>query len=577
MKRILSIALCLFMLVPMLAACGSSDSEDKGAVIQMYLSSDIYNFDPVYSYTDDATTKIMGLLYQGLFEIGESGKVENALCDDYEIVEDAENDIYKMVVTIKETGWSDGRTVSVDDIVYAWKRILDPEFSCPAASLLFNIKNAKEYNNGDVSPDDVGLYAVDSKILEIYFDGPINYNLFIENLASPMLVPLREDVVGKAVHWSTNVAIIVTNGPFTVKAFTPKDKLTLQRNAYYYRTSKQADDKSVNPYKIYVDLSMSSTKQLAAYNDGTVFLDSEIALDSREGWKASAKTEDLMSVHTYYFNTKNPLFAKAEVRRALSLALDRNKMAEIAVFASPATGLITDGVFETTRKNSFRQTGGDLISASANMDEAKNLLKSAGVSSGSFEIMIRDSEVEKALANYARDQWKKLGFTVTVNALKGRKYTTENEYDVYEDQFLTAFTSGEFDVAGIDLQMLSTDAFGTLSQFAVGYSGTAIDLANKEDWDPKPSVTGYISEDYNSLIQLAYEADGDREARSKYLHDAEKLLMTDCPVVPVLFMKNAYVVSKKVSGVEFNYYGGFDFRDTSLKGYEAYTNVDKKN
>ena len=56
-----------------------------------------------------------------------------------------------------------------------------------------------------------------------------------------------------------------------------------------------------------------------------------------------------------------------------------------------------------------------------------------------------------------------------------------------------------------------------------------------------------------------------------------KLRLEDCPVVPVLFMKNAYVVSKKVSGVEFNYYGGFDFRDASLKNYELYTNVDKKN
>ena len=160
MKRILALTLCLVMLVPLFVSCGSKDEEDKGAIIRTYMTSDIYNFDPIYAYTDDAATKIVGMIYEGLFRLDENGKVKKALCKDYEIIEDEENNIYKMQVTINDTGWSDGREVTVDDVVFAWKRILDPEFSCSAAPMLFDIQNAKNYKNGDCSPDDVGLYPV---------------------------------------------------------------------------------------------------------------------------------------------------------------------------------------------------------------------------------------------------------------------------------------------------------------------------------------------------------------------------------------------------------------------------------
>ena len=577
MKRILALVLCLLMIVPLFASCGNKDDEDKGAIIRTYMTSDIYNFDPVYAYTDDAATKIMGMIYEGLFRLSDDGKVEKALCKDYEIIEDKEHNIYKMQVTINDTAWSDGRKVSVDDLVYAWKRILDPEFSCNAASMLFDIQNAKGYKNGDCSPDDVGLYAVDTQVLDIYFEKEINYDLFIETLCSPMLVPVREDVVAKAEQWASNVAIMVANGPFAVRSFKPGEKMALQRNAYYYRDSeKDAEDKVVKPYRIYIDLTQGSDEQLIAYNEGTLFYNSEIGLASRQDWSKVTKTVDMQNVHTYYFNTNNELFAKKEVRQALSKALDRQSIADIAVFAEPATALITEGVFETTRKTSFRDKGGDIIGVVGDVDGAKALLKKAGVSGGEFEIAVRDNEVDVAIAEYAKEVWKELGFKVTLNKLGAKKQVTENEYEVYVDQFEQAFKKGEFDVAAIDLQMLSTDAFSTLSGFAVGYSGTALNLADEAGggWDLKPGVTGYNSKEYNKLIDEAY-AQKDRAKRSEILHKAEKLLLEDMPIAPLVTLQNAYV-SKKLSGFSFDFYGCPVFTKAKLKNYEKYTNVEEK-
>lgn len=579
MKKILALTLCLLMLVPLAVGCGKKDEDDRGAVVRAYMTSEIFNFDPIYAYTDDAATKIMGMIYEGLFRLTPNGKVEKALCKSYKITEDKENNIYKMQVTINDTGWSDGREVTVNDVIFAWKRILDPEFSCSAAAMLFDIKNAKAYKNGDCSPDDVGLYPVDTKVLDIFFEQPINYDLFIENLASPILVPLREDILAKADKWASNVAIMAGNGPFAVRSFTPGEKMALQRNSYYYRdVEKDADDAVVRPYRIFIDLTVGAGDQLNAYNEGTLFYNSEIPLGSRNDWASAVKTVDMQNVHTYYFNTTNPLFSKAEVRRALSLALDRNEIAKIVVFGEAATGLITDGVFDTSRKNSFRKVGGDLIKTSADVDAAKALLNQAGVTSGSFTITIRDNEVDNAIANYAKGVWESLGFTVNIRALYARKEITENEYEVYVDSFEEAFKTGDFDVAGIDLQMFSTDAFSTLAGFAMGYSGTALDLAHPENggWDLKPSVTGYNSEAYNTAIDNAFKASLNRSERSKYLHEAEKILLEDMPVMPLVTLQNAYVARKSLSKFSFDFYGCPVMTDLKLKNYELYTNAEEK-
>ena len=578
MKRLLALLLCLVMVVSVVAGCGKKDDDDKGAVIRTYMTSKIYNFDPIYAYIDDAATKIMGMVYEGLFTLNANGKVEKALCKDYKIIEDEENDIYKMEVTINKTGWSDGREVAVDDVVFAWKRILDPEFSCSAAPMLFDIKNAKSYKNGDCSPDDVGLYSIDTKTFEIYFEGPINYDLFIENLASPLLVPLREDILGKAENWASNVAIMVSNGPFAVRSFNPGEKMALQRNSYYYRDiEKHAEDKVVKPYRLYIDLRVDANEQLVAYKNGEVFYNSEIALASREAWESSVKTVDMQNVHTYYFNTNNKIFADVKVRQALSMALDREAIADLVVFAEAATGLITDGVFNTSRKNSFREEGGDLIKTTGDIDGAKALLKGVTLEEKSFTISVRENDVDVAIAEYAKGVWKQLGFDVKIKKLGAEKKVTSNEYVVYVDLFEQAFVAGDFDVAAIDLQMFSTDAFATLAGFALGYAGTALDLANPEEggWDIKPGVTGYNSEEYNAKIDAAFNEKLDREVKTKYLHEAEEILMRDMPVMPLVTLQNAYVSSKSFKGFSFDYYGCPIMTEAKLKNYEAYTNVEE--
>jgi len=565
MKKTLSLMLVLVMLATTLAGCGgiAIDAEDKGAQINAYITSEIRDFDPAYTMIDDSTAKVFNLIYAGLVTINDDGKVEYDLMEKYEIVFDERLEENKMYITLKETMWSDGRNLTADDVIYAWKRILDPEFDSPAASLLYDIKNARSVKNGDSSVDDLGIAAVDNYILEVRFEKTgTDYDLFIERLASPALVPLREDVVTRYDNWATSSSTMVASGPFTVKNLEFNKGVTFERNTYYMRNREKDNlDKYVKPYRINVSYKLDLDEQLQAFEDGTLFYLGDIPVENRVEYKKKAKTSDVPSVHTYVMNTENKVLAKPEVRRALSMALDREAIAELVVFAKPATGFVPSMTTDKTSKDSFRKNGGNVISPVADLEGAKALLEEAKVKGGSFTISYYDNETERAIAEYASEVWGELGFKVKTKALSNSK------------KFSNAYRDGDYDILAIDYQMLSEDAFNAFASYATTFSGMGIDIQGG-NYDFVEHVSGYSSEAYDALIESAYAA-GSRKEASAYLHEAEEMLANDMPVIPVVFNQDYYLINKKVvSGQSLDYFGGKVFDDFVMKNYKKYLPVE---
>ena len=453
-----------------------------------------------------------------------------------------------MQITIKNTKWSDGRVVAADDVVYAWKRILDPEFTCSAAALLFDIKNARDVKHGDNSIDDLGVAAIDDTVIEVQFEEKIDYDLFLENLACLALVPLREDIVTRYESFGTSTTSLCTNGPFAIKGLEEGESLMLERNVYYYRDTDNddPDDKYVLPYRLMINFAANEEENTTAYENGEIFYLGEIGLSKRADYADDAKVTDLLSTHSYIMNTSKSVFSDAATRVALSNALDRNAIASLVTFATPATGLIPGTVYDKEVGDSFRENGGDLISASA----------SSGSGSGSFTLTVRNNAVDVAIAEYSKGVWEAMGFSVTIEALSASEYK-----EVYE--------SGDYDMIAVDYQCPSTDAFGALAVFAPAFSGNGIDIQN-DNYDYVPYIPGYNNEAYNELIESAF-LEKDRAARSQYLHDAEALLMQDMPIIPVVFNQDAYVYNSNVlSGIKDYYYGYRNFNRLNMKNWRDY-------
>ncbi len=573
MKKIISLILAVATVCCCFGACSGLSKDDKGAIVTMYLADQIYDYDPIVGFTDTSKAKIISLVFEGLTTLDEKGDWKKGMMDSYEFVEPKdEDDSYRLFIDLCESKWSDGRSVQAEDFVYAWKRIVEPTQKCEAASLLYDVKNAYDIKMGDATVDDLGIYAVETYKLEIEFEHKVNLDEFFKTCASVALVPLRRDKVGEDTEWAKRASTMVTNGPFDVRSITYGEELILERSSYYRRDtdSNQALDKYVTPYRLMVQYSKGDVAaQAALFDEGAIFYLGNIAVEARANYEKSAEVLDSAVTTSYYINTENKLFQKAEVRQALSLALDRDALAALAVFAKPATGFIPYGVNDANAKGDFRKEGGDILATGASLDEAKSLLKKAGVTSGSFTLTVRDTDYDVTIANAVAEAWNSLGFKVKVEALSSKAIPNEvaGQSIIYRDLYNEALISGDFDVIAIDYNMLAPNAFNALSHFAVNYSGNGVDMES-DTYDAIAHVTGYDSDAYKELIDKAY-AEDDSAAKTAILHDAEKMLLDDMPVIPVLFVQDAYVTSNVLSGIK-NSYWGRNFKKMKMKNYMQY-------
>lgn len=88
-------------------------------------------------------------------------------------------------------------------------------------------------------------------------------------------------------------------------------------------------------------------------------------------------------------------------------------------------------------------------------------------------------------------------------------------------------------------------------------------------------VTGYASKEYDELIERIY-SEADPAERASLLHDAEKMLLEDMPVCPIVFLQNAYVASGILSGFKTDRFGTVDFRRVKMKNYMNYKSLDEE-
>lgn len=560
MKRVIALMLVLIMSLGVFASC-ARDENDKGAMIKMYLGSFPESLDPTIMQMDSEITKFLGLIFEPLTRIDENGKVQPALAKNWYSKVDAIDGEYKIVFELVETRWSDGIGVRAEDVVYAWRRILEPETESPYASLLFPIKNAKEVKSGVMTTDKIGIEASGDYELQVTFNEEYDLNLFAETVACIGLSPLRENIVSKDVkNWASKSTTIVTNGPFRLSSIENGKTIVLERSSYYRIIKDEAFDKYVKPYRIIVEFDgndkVGAEFQEEQFDAGNTFYLGNFTKEGYEKYGKDVKTTKQLSSYNYYFNTTNSLFSDAKTRQALSAALDRNEIAKIVGRGVvPATGFVPHGVFDTTYKTEFRAVAGNTIAPEANISEANRLLSEAGASKGSFTISYYASKtntVEKAVAEYAKSVWEGLGYTVNLEELRYNQLRTK----LYER---------DFDVLGLDIIGNMTDAFGYLAPYARYYSGSVVSI-DLEAAAYTPHYTGIESQEYDDLIDSIVNVT-DLSERAGLLHNAEKKLVELMPSAPLYFNVDSYIISKSLSGLKTSYFGFKDLTMLKLKGY----------
>lgn len=580
MKRVVALALALVMACGILVGC-KSDTTDKGAIIPISLTSERFNIDPGKVYYDSEAMKLCGLLYEGLTRIDEDGKVHKALAKSWETKVNEEKGEYVLSIELNKTWWSDGRQVLAEHVVYAWKRVLDPSNNNPAAALLYDVKNARKVKSGEMTVDDIGLSSPEDFVIEVEFEGPFDADEFMRTVASPALVPLREDVVSKNPDtWATKIETVVTNGPFTIKKMggaeavesedgeeveaevtSKEDLFTIERSSYYYLSGSDNEDikKYVTPYRFEMNYSKSADEQYDAFTNGEIYY---IGALSKEDYDANAKNVETMNIptaYTYYFNTTKAPLNDANVRKALSISISRDEIANIVGRgAVAATGYVPHVTREYGSSKEFRAVGGKLINTAGELSTAQGLM---GGKKGTITITYRNDKlgVEAEVAQYVKGVWEQLGLTVKLNGLDNASYEK-------------ALYNGNFDVLAIDSVGLTDDARSFLAPFATRYSGSVVSLEKDAEYYT-PHITGFENDEYDAIIDKAYAASSESEMNAA-LHEAEAMLLEQCPATALYFESDYYLANKNLTGVKSNFFGSRYFHKTDLKGYKAASATD---
>jgi oligopeptide transport system substrate-binding protein len=570
MKKILALFLALAMMtagVFAFSGCSQRDEDDRGATLLMYLTSDPsnLNLDPARKMYSAEAIKLVSLMFEGLMVMDEDGKLSNGMAKSWTVTEDEERGVFRMVFEIKETRWSDGKPVTADDFVFAWKRILEPEFVSPAAALLFPIRNARAVKEGYMTVDDLGAFADDMRVLRIEFERKIDYDKFLENLTSPYLVPLRADTIDPQPDaWAKVPLTMLTNGPFSLKQIEYNRITSLDRSMFYLQPEGRRNldpFRYVTPFRIHLDFARNLERITDAYvNNDYIFFLGDVPKARWSEFESQAVVKDLLSSYAYHFNAEVRPFNDARVRKALSIALDRNEIARLASLGvKPATGIVPHGAIDAQSNRTFREVRGNAIDPGGNIAEARSLLSAAGVSSGSFELRIRRSEVERAVAEYVVGIWGQLGFNVTVREMAG--------ISVQE-----AILSRDYEVMGYDMVSPGVCAFSVLAQFAKPFSGNLVEFHDEDHVTVNPFVTGFQDDAYDAIIEEIFLLDGpgDYEARNARLFDAEKMLVDLSPVAP-LFFNTSINITRDIRGLTYSKYGYTIFTKADLRDYQQWT------
>ncbi|TCO60411.1 peptide ABC transporter substrate-binding protein [Caldanaerobacter subterraneus] len=516
----------LFIISTVLGGCSSqptktaSSPETEKQILRINLGEEPPRLDPQTS-TDGVSFQVLNAVLEGLVRLGPDEKPQkgSGLAKDWKISEDGLTYTFYLKDNIY---WSDGNPITAYDFEYSWKRALDPKTASDYAYIMFPIKNAEKFNAGEVSADEVGIKALDEKTLEVQLEEPTPY--FLSLTAFITYLPLEKSFVEKVGDKiATTPDTLVYSGPFIIKEWNHEQNIILVKNDKYW------DKDNVKLDEIHMDMIKDMNTVVQNFDNGQYDIIT-VTGDFVERYKnnPNAELQIYPNGFTYFlaFNTKNPVFKNANIRKAFGLSIDRKQLTENVLKdgSIPAYGFVPYGI--PGKNEEFRKEVGNLFTEDP--VKAKELLQKGmnelGITSlPKITLLADDTEVAKRESQAIQEFWKKnLGVNVEIQNVPFKIR-------------LQMYKQGDFDVV--------------LTRWGADYNDpmTFMDLWLSEI-SGEPNRIFYSNPEYDKLI-LEAKKSNDNNLRMDNMKKAEQILMEDMPISPLFFSATAYVQQKYVKGV----------------------------
>ena len=432
--------------------------------------------------------------------------------------------------------WSNGDAHTAHDYVWSWWRALQTTLGNQYAYMLFPIKNAKRYYDGETSDfSDVGVKAIDNRTLQVTLTNPTPY--FLQLLDHYSLFPVHQATIEKfgraderGTRWSYE-GNLVGNGPYKLEEWKINRHITVTKNPYYW------DEGNVSINSIVFKPVDNAVTEERMFRAGALHVTSSIPADKiaiyQEKSAPELKITPYLGTYFYRLNINTPQLQDKRVRRALGMAIDRKQLVDNITKGGqiPAYTMTPPG------------TMGYFPESTLNFDPeaAKRLLAEAGYPNGEgfppIEILYNTNEGHRKIAVALQEMWKNY-LNIDIKLLN-------QEWKVY----------------------LATESAGDYQISRGGWIGDYVDPNNFLDMflcNGGNNRTGWCNEEYDRLILEVAPSQSSHEQRLKIFQQAETMLLEDMPIIPVYTYTSIKLLHPSVRNFDDNILNQAMYKDLYL-------------
>lgn len=403
--------------------------------------------------------------------------------------------------------WSTGEPISAEDVLYSWRRVLEPTNACAYANLLFPVRGASDYLLGRLRDfTRVGIHAPAPHLVEVELTAPCAYFLDLCAFQTLAVVP-RQAIESLGDRWILTRPLPVS-GPYQLDFWRLNDRVRLRRNDRYWDAA--------NTRSAVIDLlpvtAPNTVLNLYLKHQADIIWDKPLVpteLMPELRLRTDFHSFPILGTYFLRLNVTRPPYDDVRVRRALALATDKRRLVQriTASGEEPADHLVP------TVTAHYRRGPGQ----SLDPDAARRLLADAGFPGGqgfpAVDLLIDSaaggpSRINERTAVELQEMWQReLGVRVEIRRMEKKAYLVAQR--------------------ALDYGISRSSWIGDYND-----PNTFLDLFLTENGNNR---TGWSNARYDRLLHAA-AAEPDLDRRATLLAEAETFLVRDeVPVIPLWF------------------------------------------
>ena len=554
-KLVMSVCWFAFMVNTVVAAPRVPEElTDNGLIYCTHASG--FSFNPQTSDAGTSMNVVTEQIYNKLFEISNTAIPTPILAQSYSISPDGKIiTIYlRKGIKFHHTDWfKPTRDFNADDVVFSLNRVLGYETYLPTLE-----QSAVDYKN----PQYRIFHEQAKKVRFPYFES-IKLNQKIESVKAlnphTVQITLFKPDASILSHLASQYAIIfsqeyavqlnaddnlvqldllpVGTGPYKVKNYFRNQYVRLEKNEDYWK--KDAKIKN-----IIIDLSTDRTGRLVKFFNGECQIASypevsQLGLLKENDKRYYVKSAEGMNLAYLAFNFQNAVIQDEQVRRAIAQAINRQRIIK-TIYHNTAT--VANNIIPNISWASSVNTPD--FAYDFNPSEAKKVLQDKQLHLNMW--VLNEEQVYNPAplktAELIKEDLNNVGVNVTIRSVT-RTFLIDqlNKKSENYDMILTGWLAGNLDPDSFMRPILSCNS--------------SSEMTNLSNW---------CDEDFDQLMDKALDSPNLWE-RAHVYNQAQELILSKLPIVPLANMKRVLVVNSRVRHIEMNPFGSLNFSTLSLR------------